>query len=68
MAEAKGSGIWISSGGDGNEIVGNTFDDVEAFAVVLEGDDNRVQLRSAADSAEDLGSGNRATVRSVMEQ
>jgi hypothetical protein len=56
--EANGSGIWLSPGSDGNEIVGNTFEDIAAHAVVLEGDSNRVELRSPSDSVRDLGSGN----------
>jgi erythromycin esterase len=57
--EANGSGIWISPGSDGNEIAGNVFNDIAAFAVVAEGDSNRVELRSAGDSVRDLGTGNR---------
>lgn len=56
---ANGSAIWISPGSDGNEVVGNIFEDIAADAVVLEGDSNRVELRSASDSVRDLGSGNR---------
>jgi hypothetical protein len=47
--EANGSGIWISAGSDGNEIVNNTFVDVAANTVVLEGDGNRVETRTPAD-------------------
>lgn len=60
--EANGSGIWLSPGSDGNEIVANTFEDIAAHAIVLEGDSNRVELRSASDSVHDVGSGNRVTV------
>jgi proline iminopeptidase len=56
---ANGSGIWISPGSDENEILGNTFEDIAAHAVVLEGDRNRVELRTASDAVRDLGSGNR---------
>jgi uncharacterized protein (TIGR02246 family) len=56
---ANGSGIWISAGSDGNEIAGNTFEDMAAHAVVIEGDRNRVELRSGSDAAHDLGSCNR---------
>ncbi|MGI9037471.1 MAG: alpha/beta fold hydrolase [Gemmatimonadota bacterium] len=55
---ANGSGIWLSPGSDGNEIAGNTFEDIEANAVVVEGDSNRVDLRNADDDVRDLGSGN----------
>jgi parallel beta-helix repeat protein len=41
--EANGSAIWLSPGSDENEIAGNTFEDIAAFAVVLEGDSNRVE-------------------------
>jgi imidazolonepropionase-like amidohydrolase len=58
-SQANGSGVWISPDSDGNEIVGNTFEDVAAVAVFLEGDDNRVKLRSASDAVRDLGTGNR---------
>ena len=60
--DANGSGIWVSPGSDGNEIAGNTFEDVAAHAVFLEGDRNRVELQSAADSVLDFGTGNRVTV------
>jgi parallel beta-helix repeat protein len=56
---ANGAGIWISPGSDGNEIAGNTFEDVASYAVFLEGDNNRVELRSAGDTVRDLGTGNR---------
>jgi pimeloyl-ACP methyl ester carboxylesterase len=59
--EANGSGIWASSGSDGNEIVGNTFEDIAGAAVVLEGDSNRVEIRTASDSVRDLGSGNQVS-------
>src|SRR5690606_34456903 len=39
---ANGSGIWVSAGSEGNEIAGNTFDDIAAFAVVIEGDSNDI--------------------------
>jgi parallel beta-helix repeat protein len=58
---ANGSGIWISPGSDGNEIVGNTFEDIAADAIVLEGDRNRVETRSASDAVRDVGAGNRGT-------
>jgi pimeloyl-ACP methyl ester carboxylesterase/ketosteroid isomerase-like protein len=59
---ANGSGIWISPGSDKNEIVGNTFQDIAAAAVVLEGDRNRVETRSASDGVRDLGAGNHVVV------
>ncbi|HUG42077.1 MAG TPA: alpha/beta fold hydrolase, partial [Longimicrobiales bacterium] len=59
--EANGSGIWISPGSEDNDIVGNTFEDVAAYAVFLEGDRNRVELRSSSDRVRDLGTGNRVT-------
>jgi hypothetical protein len=55
---ANGSGIWISPGSDENEIVGNSFRDIAADAVVLEGSRNRVELADPAVSVRDLGSGN----------
>jgi prolyl oligopeptidase len=58
---ANGSGIWISPGSDGNEIAGNTFEDIAGAAVVVEGDSNRVEMRSANDSVRDLGRANRVT-------
>jgi CubicO group peptidase (beta-lactamase class C family)/pimeloyl-ACP methyl ester carboxylesterase len=57
--EGNGSGIWVSPGSDGNEIVGNTFEDVASFAVVVEGDSNHVAISSASDSVRDLGRSNR---------
>jgi proline iminopeptidase len=57
--EANGSGIWISRGSEENEITGNVFEDLAAHAIVIEGDRNRVELRSAGDAVRDLGSGNR---------
>jgi uncharacterized protein len=62
--EANGSGIWISPGSDGNEIVGNTFDDVASAAVVLEGDSNVVVVHGEAGAVRDLGKGNHITRRS----
>jgi parallel beta-helix repeat protein len=56
---ANGSAIWVSPGSDGNEIIGNTFEDVAGYTVVIEGDGNRVELRSPSDSVRDLGTGNR---------
>jgi pimeloyl-ACP methyl ester carboxylesterase len=56
---ANGSGIWISPGSEGNEIVGNVFEDIASAAVFLEGDSNRVVLQEAADAVRDLGTGNR---------
>jgi hypothetical protein len=58
---ANGSGIWIGPGSDGNEIVDNTFEDIAAFAVVLDGDGNEVVVRSADDTVRDLGSSNRVS-------
>jgi len=58
---ANGSAIWLSPGSDENEIVGNTFEDIVGDAVVLEGDNNEVALRSAEDAVRDLGHGNRVT-------
>lgn len=59
--EANGSGIWVSSGSEENEIVGNTFEDIAGHAVVLQGDRNVVEIRSPSDSVRDLGSGNRVS-------
>lgn len=64
---ANGSAIWVSPGSEENEIAGNIFEDIAASAVVVEGDDNRVELRSADDAVHDLGSGNRVTRRSGQE-
>jgi pimeloyl-ACP methyl ester carboxylesterase len=57
-AADRASITWLSPGSDENEIIGNVFDDIAARAVILEGDRNRVETRSAADAARDLGSGN----------
>ncbi|HUG38904.1 MAG TPA: alpha/beta fold hydrolase [Longimicrobiales bacterium] len=59
--QANGSAIWISPGSDGNEIAGNEFEDIAAFAVVVEGDGNRVDLTDPADAVRDLGTGNRVS-------
>jgi hypothetical protein len=63
---ANGSGIWLSPGSDENEIVGNTFADVASHAVVLEGDRNRVEMRTLTDAVRDLGSGNQVRVRAGL--
>ncbi|HUG75661.1 MAG TPA: penicillin acylase family protein, partial [Acidimicrobiia bacterium] len=55
---ANGSGIWVSPGSNGNEIVGNTFEAVASVDVFLEGDSNRVTLRSPGDDVRDAGIGN----------
>jgi parallel beta-helix repeat protein len=59
--EANGSGIWASAGSDGNEIRGNTFEDVDAYAVYLESDGNRVETLHRTDKVRDGGAGNRVT-------
>lgn len=59
--EANGSGIWVSLGSNENEIRGNIFEDIASYAVVLEGDSNRVRLHSASDMVRDLGTGNRVS-------
>jgi parallel beta-helix repeat protein len=58
---ANGSAIWISAGSDENEIVGNTFQDIAASAVVIEGDRNHVELADPADVVRDLGTDNRVS-------
>jgi proline-specific peptidase len=63
---ANGSGIWVSPGSDENEIAGNTFENIAVHAVVLEGDHNRVELRSAGDAVRDLGSGNRVVAGAAL--
>jgi parallel beta-helix repeat protein len=55
----NGSGIWVSPGSNGNEIVGNTFERIATHAIVLEGDSNRVELLHARDTVHDQGNGNR---------
>jgi uncharacterized protein (TIGR02246 family) len=76
-AEGNGAGIWLSPGSEENEIVGNVFEDVASYAVVIEGDRNRVETRSASDAVHDLGGGNQvsgpaappaAEVHALMEQ
>jgi parallel beta-helix repeat protein len=59
LGEANGAGLWLSPGSDENEIFGNMFEDIATYLIVLEGDSNRVELRSASDTVRDLGSGNR---------
>jgi parallel beta-helix repeat protein len=59
--DANGSGIWVSPGSDENEITGNTFEDIAAHAVVVEGSGNVLELRSAGHAVRDLGTGNRGT-------
>lgn len=59
--EANGAGLWLSPGSDGNEIAANIFEDIASHAVVIEGDSNRVELRSTSDRVRDLGSGNRVS-------
>jgi hypothetical protein len=60
---ANGSAIWLSSGSDDNQIVGNTFVDVAAYAVYLEGDRNVVETPSAGDAVYDAGTGNQVRAR-----
>ncbi len=59
--DANGSGIWLSSGSEENQIRGNIFEEIASHAVVLEGDRNRVEARSAGDAVRDLGRGNRVS-------
>jgi parallel beta-helix repeat protein len=56
-AEANGSGIWISPGSNHNEVVHNTFEEIASFAVVVEGDSNRVAFDDPA-AVRDAGAGN----------
>jgi hypothetical protein len=56
--DANGSGIWVSSGSNGDEIVGNTFEEVASHAVFIEGDSNRVEMHDLEDKVRDMGSGN----------
>lgn len=65
---ANGSAIWVSPGSDGNEIIGNTFEDVAAAAVVIEGDSNQVELKNADDAVRDLGRANRVHVATAPPQ
>jgi hypothetical protein len=59
--QANGAGIWISAGSEMNQILANTFEDVASFAVVLEGENNRVETRGTNDAVLDLGTGNHVT-------
>jgi hypothetical protein len=59
--EADGAGIWLSPGSDENEIVGNIFEDVASYAIVLEGARNRVEVADPAAAIHDLGMGNRVS-------
>ncbi|RFF31770.1 amidohydrolase family protein [Wenzhouxiangella sediminis] len=56
---ANGSGIWLSSSSDDNVISDNAFEDIAAFSVFVEGDNNHVALIEAADTVRDVGHGNR---------
>lgn len=60
---ANGSAIWISPGSKGNEITGNSFEDIASYAVFVEGDSNRVELRDFEDKVRDLGSDNTVTTK-----
>ncbi len=60
----NGSAIWLSPGSDENEVIGNDFADVASYGVVLAGDRNRVEVRSADDEVRDLGSDNIVLVAS----
>lgn len=55
---ANGAGIWLSAGSDGNDIAGNDFEDIAAYAIVVEGDRNVVKVRRSRDTVHDLGAGN----------
>jgi parallel beta-helix repeat protein len=58
---ANGSGIWVSPGSDENEIAGNSFEDLAAFAVFIQGSNNQVTLRTVSDTVRDLGTNSRVT-------
>ena len=58
---ANGSGIWLSPGSNGNEIVGNSFHEIAGTAVFIESDSNRVVLQDVSDAVRNLGTGNRVT-------
>jgi hypothetical protein len=59
--EADTEGVLENVLVQGNRIVGNTFEDIAAIAVVVEGTSNQVALRGADDTVRDLGTGNRVT-------
>lgn len=61
---ANGSAIWVSAESEGNEVTGNTFDDIEGDAVVLEGNQNTVMVRDETDTVRDLGADNQVVLRS----
>jgi len=65
--EANGSGIWISPGSDGNQVLGNTFEDVATAAVWVEGDGNTVVTTDRGDVVRDPGGGRRVSSRSGNE-
>jgi hypothetical protein len=57
----NGSGVWISEESGENRILNNTFADIEAEEVVLDGNYNHVATTSVSDVVRDLGTGNRVT-------
>lgn len=61
--EANGSAIWISPGSLANEIIGNTFENVTSYAIVIEGTGNIVELRGARDNVRDTRNANRVSRR-----
>lgn len=58
---ANGSGVWVSPGSQGNEIMGNTFESIASSAVFVEGDSNRVELKNKNDEVQDLGNANQVS-------
>ena len=58
-SNANGAGVWVSRGSEGNVVSGNTFEDIAAYPIVLEGDRNIVRTLRTKDAVRDLGAGNR---------
>lgn len=56
--KANGSGIWLSTGSNRNEISNNKFVNIASSAVFIEGNENRVEVIKVKDSVRDLGTGN----------
>ena len=56
--DANGSAIWISAGSDLNQLEGNSFEGIEASAVMIQGDENEVTLGDEESKVEDRGQGN----------
>lgn len=58
---ANGSAIWLSPEASENRIFDNIYEDIEAFNVFIQGNQNIVELKKIENAVRDLGNNNKVT-------